>query len=72
MTAAALAAAASVLLGGAVAGASPGLPAGSARSPEPAAPASFNGYTYIGDSTPARPGGNNLNGGLWHEVHVSR
>ena len=37
----------------------------------------YNGhplYTYIGDSTPGQARGNNLNlnGGLWHEVPVSR
>ena len=37
----------------------------------------YNGhplYTYIGDSAPGRARGNNLNlnGGLWHEVPVSR
>jgi predicted lipoprotein with Yx(FWY)xxD motif len=37
----------------------------------------YNGhplYTYIGDSAPGQARGNNLNlnGGLWHEVHVSR
>ena len=31
-------------------------------------------YTYIGDSAPGQAKGNNLNlnGGLWHEVRVSR
>ena len=31
-------------------------------------------YTYIGDSAPGQARGNNLNlnGGLWHEVRVSR
>jgi predicted lipoprotein with Yx(FWY)xxD motif len=38
---------------------------------------SYNGhplYTYIGDSAPRQAKGNNLNlnGGLWHEVRVSR
>ena len=37
----------------------------------------YNGhplYTYIGDSAPGQANGNNLNlnGGLWHEVRVSR
>jgi predicted lipoprotein with Yx(FWY)xxD motif len=37
----------------------------------------YNGhplYTYIGDSAPGQARGNNLNlnGGLWHEVRVSR
>jgi predicted lipoprotein with Yx(FWY)xxD motif len=37
----------------------------------------YNGhplYTYIGDSAPGQANGNNLNlnGGLWHEVPVSR
>ena len=37
----------------------------------------YNGhplYTYIGDSAPGQAKGNNLNlnGGLWHEVRVSR
>jgi predicted lipoprotein with Yx(FWY)xxD motif len=37
----------------------------------------YNGhplYTYIGDSAPGQARGNNLNlnGGLWHEVPVSR
>lgn len=31
-------------------------------------------YTYIGDTAPGQANGNNLNlnGGLWHEVRVSR
>ena len=31
-------------------------------------------YTYIGDSAPGQANGNNLNlnGGLWHDVPVSR
>jgi predicted lipoprotein with Yx(FWY)xxD motif len=37
----------------------------------------YNGhplYTYIGDNAPGQARGNNLNlnGGLWHEVRVSR
>ena len=37
----------------------------------------YNGhplYTYIGDTAPGQANGNNLNlnGGLWHEVRVSR
>jgi predicted lipoprotein with Yx(FWY)xxD motif len=37
----------------------------------------YNGhplYTYIGDTAPGQAKGNNLNlnGGLWHEVRVSR
>jgi hypothetical protein len=37
----------------------------------------YNGHplhTYIGDSAPGQARGNNLNlnGGLWHEVRVSR
>ena len=37
----------------------------------------YNGhplYTYIGDTAPGQARGNNLNlnGGLWHEVRVSR
>ena len=53
-----------------------------ALAPVPAdAPAqaqlTYNGhplYTYIGDSAPGQANGNNLNlnGGLWHEVRVSR
>lgn len=39
--------------------------------------ATYNGhplYTYVGDSAPGQARGNNLNlnGGLWHEVRVSR
>ena len=58
--------------------ASPVCPAGSARSPGPAArQLTYNGhplYTYIGDTAPGQAKGNNLNlnGGLWHEVRVSR
>jgi predicted lipoprotein with Yx(FWY)xxD motif len=61
------------------AAASPGLPGriatitrtGGARQ------LTYNGhplYTYIGDSAPGQAKGNNLNlnGGLWHEVPVSR
>jgi hypothetical protein len=31
-------------------------------------------YTYIGDTAPGQARGNNLNlnGGLWHEVRISR
>jgi predicted lipoprotein with Yx(FWY)xxD motif len=41
------------------------------------AQATYNGhplYTYVGDSAPGQARGNNLNlnGGLWHEVPVSR
>src|SRR6185312_4045192 len=37
----------------------------------------YNGhplYTYVGDSAPGQARGNNLNlnGGVWHEIHVSR
>ena len=37
----------------------------------------YNGhplYTYIGDTAPGQARGNNLNlnGGLWHEVRVTR
>jgi predicted lipoprotein with Yx(FWY)xxD motif len=37
----------------------------------------YNGhplYTYVGDTAPGQARGNNLNlnGGLWHEIHVSR
>ena len=28
-------------------------------------------YTYIADTTPGQANGNNLNGGIWHEVTVA-
>ena len=39
--------------------------------------ATYNGhplYTYVGDTQPGQANGNNLNvnGGLWHEVAVTR
>ena len=59
--------------------ASPGLPGriGTITRTGGARQLSYNGhplYTYIGDSAPGQAKGNNLNlnGGLWHEVLVSR
>ena len=61
------------------AAASPGLPGriGTITRTGGARQLSYNGhplYTYIGDSAPGQANGNNLNlnGGLWHEVLVSR
>jgi predicted lipoprotein with Yx(FWY)xxD motif len=50
---------------------------GTIRRSDGSAQATYNGhplYTYIGDSGPDEAHGNNitLNGGLWHEVTVSR
>jgi len=59
--------------------ASPGLPGriGTITRTGGARQLTYNGhplYTYIGDSAPGQAKGNNLNlnGGLWHEVPVSR
>jgi predicted lipoprotein with Yx(FWY)xxD motif len=59
--------------------ASPGLPGriGTITRTGGARQLTYNGhplYTYIGDSAPGQANGNNLNlnGGLWHEVQVSR
>jgi predicted lipoprotein with Yx(FWY)xxD motif len=59
--------------------ASPGLPGtvGTITRTGGARQLTYNGhplYTYIGDSSPGQANGNNLNlnGGLWHEVPVSR
>jgi predicted lipoprotein with Yx(FWY)xxD motif len=61
------------------AAASPGLPGriGTITRTGGARQLTYNGhplYTYIGDSAPGQAKGNNLNlnGGLWHEVRVSR
>jgi len=61
------------------AAASPGLPGriGAIIRTGGARQLTYNGhplYTYIGDSAPGQANGNNLNlnGGLWHEVPVSR
>jgi predicted lipoprotein with Yx(FWY)xxD motif len=61
------------------AAASPGLPGriGMITRTGGARQLTYNGhplYTYIGDSAPGQARGNNLNlnGGLWHEVRVSR
>ena len=61
------------------AAASPGLPGriGTITRTGGARQLTYNGhplYTYIGDSAPGQARGNNLNlnGGLWHEVPVSR
>ena len=61
------------------AAASPGLPGtvGTITRTGGSRQLTYNGhplYTYIGDSAPGQAKGNNLNlnGGLWHEVRVSR
>jgi predicted lipoprotein with Yx(FWY)xxD motif len=61
------------------AAASPGLPGriGTITRTGGSRQLTYNGhplYTYIGDSAPGQARGNNLNlnGGLWHEVRVSR
>jgi predicted lipoprotein with Yx(FWY)xxD motif len=61
------------------AAASPGLPGriGTITRTGGSVQLTYNGhplYTYIGDSAPGQARGNNLNlnGGLWHEVRVSR
>ena len=61
------------------AAASAGLPGriGTIRRTDGSQQLTYNGhplYTYIGDSAPGQARGNNLNlnGGLWHEVRVSR
>jgi predicted lipoprotein with Yx(FWY)xxD motif len=50
---------------------------GTIKRADGATQATYNGhplYTYIGDTHPGQANGNNLNlnGGLWHEVPVSR
>ncbi len=59
--------------------ASPGVPGrvGTINRTDGSDQLTYNGhplYTYIGDSAPGQARGNNLNlnGGLWHEVRVSR
>ncbi|MCW2911624.1 MAG: hypothetical protein JWL68_6413, partial [Actinomycetia bacterium] len=59
--------------------ASPGVPGrvGTIKRAGGAQQLTYNGhplYTYVGDSAPGQARGNNLNlnGGLWHEVRVSR
>ena len=59
--------------------ASPGVPgrAGTIKRTDGSDQLTYNGhplYTYIGDSAPGQARGNNLNlnGGLWHEIRVSR
>jgi predicted lipoprotein with Yx(FWY)xxD motif len=61
------------------AAAGPGLPGrvGTSKRTDGPAQLTYNGhplYTYIGDSAPGQAKGNNLNlnGGLWHEVRISR
>jgi predicted lipoprotein with Yx(FWY)xxD motif len=61
------------------AAASPGVPGrtGTIRRTDGSEQLTYNGhplYTYIGDTAPGQAGGNNLNlnGGLWHDVPVSR
>jgi predicted lipoprotein with Yx(FWY)xxD motif len=62
-----------------VAAASPGVPGrtGTIRRTDGTVQLTYNGhplYTYIGDTAPGQARGNNLNlnGGLWHDVPVSR
>jgi predicted lipoprotein with Yx(FWY)xxD motif len=59
--------------------ASPGVPSrvGTIKRTDGPEQLTYNGhplYTYIGDTAPGQAQGNNLNlnGGLWHEVRVSR
>jgi predicted lipoprotein with Yx(FWY)xxD motif len=59
--------------------ASPGVPGrvGTIKRADGSQQLTYNGhplYTYVGDSAPGQARGNNLNlnGGLWHEVPVSR
>jgi predicted lipoprotein with Yx(FWY)xxD motif len=59
--------------------ASPGVPGqvGTIKRTDGSQQLTYNGhplYTYVGDSAPGQARGNNLNlnGGLWHEVPVSR
>jgi predicted lipoprotein with Yx(FWY)xxD motif len=61
------------------AAASPGVPGrvGTIRRTDGTEQLTYNGhplYTYVGDSAPGQARGNNLNlnGGLWHDVPVSR
>jgi predicted lipoprotein with Yx(FWY)xxD motif len=58
---------------------SPGLPGrvGKIKRTDGSAQLTYNGhplYTYVGDTAPGQARGNNLNlnGGLWHEIRVSR
>jgi len=58
---------------------SPGLPGrvGTIKRTDGSAQLTYNGhplYTYVGDTAPGQARGNNLNlnGGLWHEIRVSR
>ena len=59
--------------------ASPGVPGrvGTIQRTDGSHQLTYNGhplYTYVGDSAPGQARGNNLNlnGGVWHEIHVSR
>jgi predicted lipoprotein with Yx(FWY)xxD motif len=59
--------------------ASPGVPGrvGTIKRADGAQQLTYNGhplYTYVADTAPGQARGNNLNlnGGLWHEVRVSR
>jgi len=61
------------------AAASPGVPGrvGTIQRTDGSRQLTYNGhplYTYVGDSAPGQARGNNLNlnGGVWHEIHVSR
>jgi predicted lipoprotein with Yx(FWY)xxD motif len=52
-------------------------PVGTIRRADGSEQLTYNGhplYTYIGDTAPGQARGNNLNlnGGLWHDVPVSR
>jgi predicted lipoprotein with Yx(FWY)xxD motif len=58
---------------------SPGVPGrvGTIKRTDGSAQLTYNGhplYTYVGDTAPGQARGNNLNlnGGLWHEIRVSR
>jgi predicted lipoprotein with Yx(FWY)xxD motif len=58
---------------------SPGLPGrvGTIKRTDGSVQLTYNGhplYTYVGDTAPGQARGNNLNlnGGLWHEIRVSR
>ena len=61
------------------AAASPGVPGqvGTIKRTDGSQQLTYNGhplYSYVGDSAPGQARGNNLNlnGGVWHEIHVSR
>ena len=61
------------------AAANPGVPGrvGTIKRTDGSQQLTYNGhplYTYVGDSAPGQARGNNLNlnGGLWHEIRVSR